>query len=102
MDIICMILLAGFGIFAGMFVGAGNRSGIFGAIVCGALIGALLNLPFLADGDRFSNGVLFFSAIIGAIVVNFIDENNAIKRRFLDQRGLRIDFGKYYRIGCED
>jgi hypothetical protein len=99
MELICMILLGAFGIFGGMFIGAGNRSGIVGAVVCGALTGIALNLPFIADGDRLSNAVLFCGALVGAIVINFTADENALKKRFLNQGGLRISFGKYYRIG---
>jgi hypothetical protein len=103
-NFVCLLLLGLFGEFAGMFVGAGNRCGFLGAIVCGALVGLLLNLPFLPDGgwDNISNLVLFFCTIMGAVMVNYVSENNWLKRRFLDQKGLRIDLGKYYRIGRKD
>jgi Na+/proline symporter len=102
MFIICLILLACFGAFGGMYIGAGNRAGLIGAIVCGAVTGLLLNIPFLPDGDRLSNVVLFTGAVAGAIIVNYMDECNWLKRRLLDQKKLRINLGKYYRIGCDN
>jgi len=78
MFIVCLIVLACFGIGAGMFIGAGNRGGVLSALVCGAVTGLLLNLPFLLDGDRLSNVVLFLSAVAGALLIKFVAEEHAL------------------------
>jgi len=101
MFIVCLIALACFGIGAGMFIGAGNRGGVLCALVCGAVTGFLLNLPFLLDGDRLSNAVLFVSAVAGALLIKFVAEEHALKRYFRGQKRLIVNLGPNYSIGSD-
>jgi len=99
MDIACEIILVLFGIFAGFFIGVGNRRGLLVALVAGALTGALLDVPFFRDGDRLSCLMLFGSAIVGSVIAAFTPDGNALKQRIRRQRGLRISCGNYYQLG---
>ena len=99
MFIFCLVLLAAFGIGAGMFIGAGNRGGMLCALVCGVITGVLLNLPFLADGDRLSNLVLFLAAVAGSVIIKYVADDHPLKKHFRAQKMLRVDLGKSYRTG---
>jgi hypothetical protein len=101
MDTILLNFLACFGLAAGFFIGSGNRAGIVGAIVSGLLLGLLLDVPFLRDGSgtTASTLLLFASTTLGAFIVNFISDDNVLKRRCRDQKSLKIRIGAYYRLG---
>jgi hypothetical protein len=95
MKTIYVVLLALFGVAAGLFLGMGNHHGLLGAILPGLLGGLLLSIPLVRERDRKSTGVLIACVLVGSFVAALVPDSNNVKQYCRNQTGLHIRVGGY-------
>ncbi len=95
MTIILLIFHAAFAASVGTFLGAGNYSGLAGAILPGIIAGLLISVPFLKSQLWSASALFVVSAIIGSIVINYVSDSNNLKRFYREQGSLVISIGSY-------
>jgi len=98
MHILLIIGLALFGVIAGLFLGAGNYSGLKGSLLPGLMAGLLIAIPCIRESNWLTAALLAGFALVGSVIATLVSDRNRLKRFCREQRNLVIHCGSY-RLG---
>ena len=95
MDVLLVIVLACFGIGAGLFLGMGNHNGFLHALFPGLIGGALLAIPAWRDHDSRSAVILISCVVVGSLAAAALPDTNGLKQFCRNQKSLHIKVFSY-------